>query len=75
MPTPEEQARAHAAVEALKLLAGVGVEMRTELEQKVRWLSIQDGAIFFNNEYTLEKDELVEIALLLLGYARVMRKL
>lgn len=70
--SPEQ---ANAVVKALQLLASVGDEMYEALQRKIRWISIEDGAVLFNNEYPIDKDETVEMALLLLGCARRLKKI
>lgn len=62
-------------LDAIHVLAEYGVENEGDLFAKVKWVRIEDGQILFNREYEIEPGEAVEMAILLLGYAKRLKKL
>lgn len=60
---------------SVDILAEFGDEHFEELRKLGGWFNIADGCLVLNNEYTVDPDRAVYIALLLLGCARRLKKI
>lgn len=64
------------AREALELLAEAAAQLQERGELQASWLKIDEesGALYFNNEYQIDDSDAVNMAMVLLAFARRRRR-